>query len=683
VERRILVVEDSPTQAEHLRLLLEGAGYRVELAGSGREALERLEAVRPDLIVSDVVMPEMDGYALCHAVKASEATRRIPFVFLTERRTALDILRGLELGADNFLTKPFDDALLVERVERIFHNLALREHGQLEVEVTLRVAGREIGISADKQQIIELLFSTFEEMCTINASLIAAQRTIEDYARTLEAQVEMRTRELRSLFDRVPLGLFRSTPAGRLVDANPALVSMLGYASREALFAVHVADLYADPDDRERWRATIEREGTVRNYEVRLKRADGTLIWVLENAHAARDPDGRLVYFEGALEDITDRRRAEETLRQSEKLAAMGQLLAGVAHELNNPLSVVLGQTALLHRTAASGSVLARAEKIALAAERCARIVKNFLALARQRPPERSRVQLNAVVNEAVELLAYVLRVDGVETRLELAEDLPELWADPHQLHQVVLNLISNAQQALHASPPPRRITLATRFDAAPARVVLVVADTGPGIPPAIRSRIFEPFFTTKPPGQGTGLGLSLCRGIVESHGGTLELDSRPGPGAVFRIGLPVVEPPTEPERTAVEIPTPVRSHAILVVDDETEVAQVLADILAADGHEVDTAPDGAAALEKLGRRPYDLVLSDLRMPGLGGPDFHREAERRHPGIGQRFIFLTGDTLSPDAAQFIERVRAPSVSKPFEIAEVRRAVQAALQRAGR
>ena len=230
---------------------------------------------------------------------------------------------------------------------------------------------------------------------------------------------------------------------------------------------------------------------------------------------------------------------AQTRLVQTEKLATMGQLLAGVAHELNNPLSVVLGQAALLAEMTIDGPMAARAAKICQAAERCARVVKNFLSLARQHPPERRFVQLNQIIQEAVELLAYPLRVDNVDVRLALAHDLPTLWADPHQLHQVMVNLIANAQQAMHETPQRRQLTLSTRFKPVSQRIMVAVADTGPGIPPELREQIFEPFFTTKPPGAGTGLGLSLCQGIVEGHEGTIHVESQPGQGAVFVVELP------------------------------------------------------------------------------------------------------------------------------------------------
>ncbi|TMQ22153.1 MAG: hybrid sensor histidine kinase/response regulator [Candidatus Rokuibacteriota bacterium] len=234
----------------------------------------------------------------------------------------------------------------------------------------------------------------------------------------------------------------------------------------------------------------------------------------------------------------TVRQRTEQLL-QSEKVATMGALLAGVAHELNNPLAVVSGQAQLLHRPNQDPSVQHRAKRISDAADRCVRIVRNFLALARQRPPERSRTMLKEVLDGAVELLGYELRTDSVEVVVDVPEGLPVLWADPHQLHQVLVNLITNAHHAMRRQERPRRLSLTVRHDTAAGRVSLAIADTGAGIPREIQQKIFEAFFTTKAQGEGTGLGLSLCRSIVEEHGGVLTVESTVGVGTTFRIELP------------------------------------------------------------------------------------------------------------------------------------------------
>jgi PAS domain S-box-containing protein len=376
---------------------------------------------------------------------------------------------------------------------------------------------------------------------------------------------------------------------------------------------------------------------------------------------------------------IAQVQQQQEALVQREKLAAMSTMLASVAHELNNPLASILLQVALLEEDLREGGLAEPVAEIAQAAARCERLVRQFLTLARQHPSERTVVALNTLVTETVELLAYPFRVDNVAVHLHLDQQVPPLWGDPHQLQQVLLNLLTNAQQALRAAPGAREVTLTTQYDPAQHQITLVVADTGLGIPPALQVRIFEPFFTTKPPGVGTGLGLPLCRGIVEAHGGTLDVTSAPGCGATFRIVLPVgvvpVPPPTPPQndegRTA-------HGGTILVVDDEQSIASGLARLLRRDGYTVDTVANGRLALAQLERRTYDLILCDVRMPELDGPSLYRHLERQQPHLCQRLIFLTGDTLEPATQAFLEASGAPCLMKPFHIADARRAIQRAL-----
>jgi nitrogen fixation negative regulator NifL len=374
--------------------------------------------------------------------------------------------------------------------------------------------------------------------------------------------------------------------------------------------------------------------------------------------------------------DVTERKSEEATqerlrahLRQSEKLAAMSELLAGVAHELNNPLSVVIGHTTLLARIS-DPAVAARAEKIGRAAERCGRIVKNFLALARQYPPERTSVNLNQVVRDALEMVAYPLRVDNVDVVTELAETPPALSADGHQLQQVLVNLVTNAHQAMRGATGARRLTVRTGWTAPAGPAWLEVADTGPGIPAEVEARLFEPFFTTKPLGQGTGLGLPICKGIVEGHGGRISVDGGPGRGAIFRVELPLGGPAAPPPATLDGGPVgPPRR--VLVVDDEIEVARIVSEVLGGDGHEVDTAANGIEALEYIGRRSYDAVFSDVKMPRLDGPGLWASVTKLDPALAKRFVFFTGDTLSAVTAEFLDRVGMPSLRKPFAVRDIR------------
>jgi two-component system NtrC family sensor kinase len=305
--------------------------------------------------------------------------------------------------------------------------------------------------------------------------------------------------------------------------------------------------------------------------------------------------------------------------------------------------------------------------------------VRNFLALARQNPPQRTSVTLNTVAEEALSLLAYTLRVDDIEVEQQLAAELPPLWADSHQLYQVVVNLLTNAHQALHDAPLPRRLTLTTHYDAARQVISLEVADTGAGIPVELQERIFEPFFTTKPPGVGTGLGLPFCKGIVEGHGGSIRVGSAPGQGTRFLIALPVEAMPSPEVPGLVSKAQPsIEGKNILIIDDEPGITSALAYLLRRDKHTVDTAANGRLGLAKLQERCYDLILCDLRMPVLDGPGFYHEMKRSHPHLLRQVVFLTGDTLSPEAREFLEKMGVARLNKPFRAAEVRQAVQQAL-----
>ncbi len=487
----------------------------------------------------------------------------------------------------------------------------------------------------------------------------------------------------RGLFDLVPIArhaLIDSMADGvlvldarqRVIDVNPSARALLGLAT--APIGAAAADVLAP------WPAlAAAAAGAPMAAAARVETARGPRDLQVGQSlllDAAGAPRGRLL----VMSDVTDRKRTEDALRQTEKLASLGQLLAGVAHELNNPLSVVIGHATLLRREMGDAPGAGRVEKIAVAAERCARIVANFLAVARRREPERTTTDLNAVLRDAVALLAHQLELDNVSVVQRLAADLPRLRADTSQLHQVAVNLISNAQYAMRESAGERRLTLASRHDFARGRVIFSVADTGPGIPLARRDRIFEPFFTTKPVGSGSGLGLSVCRGIVEAHEGAIEIGDAPGGGALVTVELPVTTaaPPAEAgARAAADL---VRGKRILVVDDEPAVAEVLREMLAEDGHRVDVAPHGRAALERLGVTEFDVIISDFKMPVLDGAGLYQGLVARDPRLRDRLVFISGDTLAPDTRRFIQTTGVPTLDKPFEAADVRRVVQQVLAR---
>src|SRR2546422_2403282 len=386
-----------------------------------------------------------------------------------------------------------------------------------------------------------------------------------------EQQMRLQTGAL----DAAASGVVITDRGGAIIWANPAFTSLTGYPVSEVMgrtLRLQKSGQHEPSFYRSLWESILS--GQTWRGEMVNRRKDGSLYPEAQTITPVHDERGEITHFIAIKEDISQRKRLQEHLAQSEKLAAMGQLLASVAHELNNPLSVLTGHAAIL-KSAPDPKVVERAQKMIHAAERCARIVRNFLTLARQRPPERTRVALNQVVRDALELVASPIRVDNIELGLELSERLPRLTADGHQLHQVVINLLTNAQQGLREPPTPRRITVTTGAGANERSVVLQVADNGPGISQEIQAKLFEPFFTTKPPGEGTGLGLAICQGIVNTHHGKLEVASAPGQGATFRMELPVEETDAAPDAEP-EPESAASSKSILVVDDEPEIAALL-----------------------------------------------------------------------------------------------------------
>jgi len=439
---------------------------------------------------------------------------------------------------------------------------------------------------------------------------------------------------------------------------------------------VYAVDNFANPEDRAIYLEMLRREGYVESFQVMLRKTDGT--------EFPGSLSGRLIEHEGEdvivfastdlsrqLEIEEEMTRQREALHQSEKLSALGELLSGIAHELNNPLSVLVGQALLLKETVDDPAIVERATKIGAAADRCARIVKSFLAMARQRPARSMEISLNSMIEDALELTSYALRASDIAVDLALARSLPTINGDPDQLQQVIVNLVVNAQHALEDMPTPRRLKITTAYRTRGREVVLKVKDNGPGIPDHLRRRIFEPLFTTKEVGVGTGIGLALCHRIVTSHGGRIKVESVPGQGAVFVIRLPAA---TTPEVAAGEAALDLGASGqgrVLVVDDEAEVGDMVAEILHRDGYRVTVATSGEEALGYIRTRRFDAIVSDLRMPGLDGMALHARLAEMAPDLLPRLGFMTGDTMGARVRSFLEAADVPHIEKPIMPGDLR------------
>jgi CheY-like chemotaxis protein len=307
-------------------------------------------------------------------------------------------------------------------------------------------------------------------------------------------------------------------------------------------------------------------------------------------------------------------------------------------------------------------------------AQRAAGIVKNLLTFARRQDQERRPVAIGEVLERTVALLRNQLIQLRAEPVLEVADGLPLVFGSPNQLQQVFVNLINNAAQAIASTGRPGTVAIRARpwLDG----VAVDVTDTGPGVPPELGERIFEPFFTTKREGEGTGLGLSICQGLVKEHGGKLSLQPARGAGATFIVELPAAHPPLAASEDPA-IPPPAHAR-VLVVDDETHILHYMRATLEAWGHEVETSVDGAEGLRRALAGGYDLIFTDVRMPGLGGRELYETLRARAPAVAARVVFATGDTVAGETLTFLAATGRPVLTKPFKLAELRATLAAAL-----
>jgi len=514
----------------------------------------------------------------------------------------------------------------------------------------------------------------------IDDELIGTVATLRDITEPKRAQDTLSRSEARyrNLVESASDAIVTLDANGRFTTVNHAAEIISGYR-REELVGQWFAPMLSDdelPKALGHFQKALAGETGLFETQFYRKDGEGRTISV---TYSTPQRDEEVLCL---IRDVTDQKMLQEQLIQSEKMSAIGQLVSGVAHELNNPLAGISAFAQLLlaekrfppdQRTAA--------ETIYSEARRASRIVQNLLTFARQHKAEKGPAAMNQVLDDTLELRGYELRVRGIDVRREYDEALPDTMGDAHQLQQVFLNLITNAEQAMErAEGRHHRLTVRTRRAGEAIRIE--IEDTGAGVPANLLERIFNPFFTTKPTGHGTGLGLSISLGIVREHEGRIWAENAPQGGARFVVELPVIVP-----RVSGEFPAALAAHPvgdslhILVVDDEASVRVALQRYLAARGHDVETTASGQDALGLLRAGEYDAVIVDMRMPDLSGEQLFEElrsADREH---AERVIFTTGDLVSEQMRRFLDGSGRPCVPKPFEFSSFDQVLPAARRRA--
>lgn len=476
-------------------------------------------------------------------------------------------------------------------------------------------------------------------------------------------------------------GIFMVDAAGMISYATPRLAEISGYAVDELIGCSWSLFVGAEESqDLPSLLATFK-DGHRARIEARLRRRDG------KDRHIAVGivplfEEGVFAGLLGVVADLTDEVELRRRLQQAEKLSAIGGLVSGVAHELNNPLTVVRGYTQILQARDDMGPVSRELRAITEQAERAARIVQGLLTFAREREPVREPVRLNAVLESVLDQRGEPLAAAGIRVARSLAADLPDISGDSYQLQQVFLNILINAEQALAERGGGGVIhvrTMARGKD----EVVAEIRDNGPGIAAGVIDRIFDPFFTTKADRLGTGLGLSVCYGIVNAHNGRIWAESVEGQGAAFFVALPVgaypSPAPVAPAPKARAASATADGRRVLVLEDEVEIAELLARCLKGMGCRVSVAHEGQVALGLAERESFDLILTDLKMPGMSGREFYGRLAASRPALAQRVVFVTGDTVSPETESFLAESGRPHLAKPFSLEEFKSMVLAALQ----
>jgi signal transduction histidine kinase len=665
---RILWADDNADMREYVRRLL-GKRFEVEAVADGQAALEATRATLPDLVLADIMMPRLDGMGLLRALRSDAGLRDLPVILLSARAGEEARIEGMEAGADDYLVKPFSARELLARVESHVRLARLRR----EANKALRDSEKQLAAILEQLPVSVGVVDTDGRVTLANALWRAY----------IPQQLPSRDPE------RLPRWRAFSHDGTPIPPSDWPGARVLRGRSVSGMDFLHTRD-----DGHESW---------LRVSAAPFRDASDTLIGaicVMEDITARKQADLALQRAHDELEErvqkrtaelaealetlrreMAERQRMQETLFQQEKLAALGTLLANVAHELNNPLAVAAMQLDTLQEEGGADAWTDDLEMLRQAVERCKGVVQSFLALARQQAPERHAVALNALIDDVLVLLGHAMEVDGITIERHLANNLPPVWADAHQLHHVIANLLTNAQHALRQTDSPRCLRLTTTATADRRQVTLEVQDSGPGMSEDVQRRIFDPFFTTKAQGEGSGLGLPLCRSIVEAHGGLIHLVSQPGDGTTVAVTLPAATPEVQVPEAAPEPGEPAQttSTSILLIDDELGVQRALRRLLQRRGHEVTTAATGQEGLAALEAHSYGVILCDMRMPDLDGPGFYRELEQRHPHLLSRVIFLTGDVLNPEAQAFFAQVDRPRLEKPFKAQEVRQVIQQVIE----
>ena len=678
---KILGVDDSAENLYLIETIVRAHGHEMVSAYNGVEALEKLGAQSFDLIVSDILMPVMDGYQLCRAVKHDERLKMIPFIFYTATYTGKqDEELGLALGASRFIVKPIEPQRFLAEIEEVVREA---ESGNTAVPV-IDLGDDAKTLSLYNERLVRKLEHKIEELEAARSDLaVSLEDKNREIAQRRQAEQALTRSEeqLRLMWEASMDGMLLTDAHGIILSANPALARIFA-KSLETLPGQTLTCWYADDSELTlaRYREQVASRSVEPNFEMTVRRWDGKQISTEGSSTIIELPSGPVVF--SILRDVTQRKGSEreraaleEQLRQAQKMESVGRLAGGIAHDFNNLLTVINGYSDLvLGRLQPGDPLRENVGEIRRAGDRASELTRRLLAFSRKQALQPQVLNLNLVIERMRPMLARLLGED-IELSVHLHSDGAVISADSCQLEQVLMNLAVNSRDAMLRGG---KLSIETsvvewgpnEIQAHPGAraglyVVLAVSDDGEGMTEETRQHIFEPFYTTKETGKGTGLGLAMVQGIVAQSGGFIEVQSEPGHGSTFKIYLPAAEgTPSNPESlmTATELRG---TEAVLVVEDQAEVRKYVAAALRPYGYRVFQSADikDAILLCEQAQGHFDLLLTDVVMPDGSGKELADQIRERWPRI--RVLFMSGYTDDATLRAGLPAESANLIQKPF------------------
>jgi signal transduction histidine kinase/DNA-binding response OmpR family regulator len=664
----VLVVDDEPSVRELLVRCLSGLGHTVHEAENGEQGVRLVTGRRYDIVFVDIRMPGISGVQVLERIKAIDPTTQV--VIITGYASVASAVECMKLGAFDYVCKP----LQLEEIELLVQRAL--ERGELQALVALYKLSQSIFSTVRLDELLD-------QIITLTVQVLRAD----------EASI-MLFDEQNRLYVAASTGLDEQIVRTTRVGLCEPIAGRVAADGKPVILGEEINGRYPPGDRRSVISSSIVHPIMTKNKAFGILNVNRVAIpepfthadlqkatifvshiaQAIENAKLFNELERKVAELNRAQEKLEFKQRQ---VIQAEKLSAIGKLVAGVAHELNNPLTAVMGFSEFLLTTDCPQQIKATLGKIHAAASRCRKIIQNLLSFSRDQEALHRMTDLNELVADVLQFSARALLDKGIEVATDCEDQLPLVCIDPDRMKQVLLGMIHNATAAMETQPTR---TLAVRTWSHEAKVSLAVSDTGVGIPKENLTKVFDPFFTTREVGQGIGLGLSTCYAVIKQFGGTVSVESQLGQGTTFTIELPVSRlDPVPTQYVPLDLHGQQRRLRLLIVEDEEDLRAMYEAVLKREGYEVLLTADGAEGMQALADGEFDLILLDMRMPGTDGADFCAYVEEHCPDQMRKVLVVTGDMVSERTAWWVQHTGQPVLAKPFQIDQLLEAIRSLTQ----